>query len=287
MYLSQYKGPETLQVYVYCSNSNLVEEAKEKAKDYGYYFYSRDNSGGGDGAVFDFVELCKREKKIFSKVIYFEETCEPMCDKWMEYLIAKVESGYSVYGWNWNWRGRRRHNSKTLIFGQGIRKCFAYELEAKSHPLGIDLKSNIIDVPHFSSECLIIDFKLLLDFPLSNPRSDPWISVAPKEYGLSMERFFWEQGASIQDTNVVNFQFAFLKLKGKWPSYMNLDRWRFRELNFKSGDYDRYVAKGINLRRLSIKHLMIHAIYVVRNMAKFIIISKFGFQPISKLQEFL
>ena len=287
MYLSQYQGPEQLKVFVYCSNPKLNDEAKNVAKDYGYDFYERDNSGGGDGAIFDFVELCKKEGHLFSKVIYFEETCEPMCTKWIEFLISKIDSGFPVYGWNWNWRARKRPGSKNLIFGNGIKKCFGYKLESEKHPLGIGLESNVIDVPHFSSECLIVDFKLLMSFPLSNPRFQPWIYLAPKEYGLSMERFYWDPTESTRGINVINFQFTFLNLKGKWPSFINLDRWRFRELNFRSGKCDNYFAKKITFRRLSFTHLFNHLIYLFRNAAKFILISKVGFQPLSKLHEIL
>ena len=282
-YINENPSREKIEVFVYCTNSNIADESRKRAEKLGFIFIDRENSGGGEGAFYSFMKICRAENRTFSNVIYFEETCEPISKFWYEHLINKMNSGYSVYGWDWIWRGRKRISSKTLGHGSGLRRCFSYQSPDSIHPLGLNIENAIWDVPHFRNECLIIEFDYLMNFSIADPSGSPWVTLDRKKYGLSMERFYWENTKMDPRFNALNFQFNSMLKTSKWPLFLNLDRWRFRELDFRSGSCDYYVPKKVIFRRLNLKHHLSHAIYLLRNISKYIVISVLGFQPNSKL----
>ena len=254
---------------VLISNGNkyLSEHAVTLCKQFGFMYVERDNFGGGEGSLIELVSQSELKLNDFSNVIYLEESCEPMSKKWLQILIDDLKQS-DVTGWHWNWKARSRIKAKPETFGSSRNVFVRYRNARGNHPLDPKIGSEIFDVPGFRHECIGFNVSSLIPL-LKKLSKEDYSTLAPKEFGLSMERFYWvNNGLKIPCPNVQHQ----IILQGGIPSYRSKNYFLFRELSMMQRTSENYMPASIFVRQVSLIHLFKTFRFSLRNRLKFLLV---------------
>lgn len=281
-YLSESKSEYNLHVAIFCSNPLIEQEAETLAKKFGFAFYPRSNFGGGEGAFFELFQLDLIENN-FNAVIYLEESCEPMSSKWIESVVKPLEVGSFVYGWHWNWRARKRSKSVRVNLGSTFRPAIVYKNPEGSHPLNQIITDNVYDVCGFRHECISLKVDQLPTNLMRISRNN-WGGVPAKYFGLSMERFFWDNlnPSVIKSPNI---QFPMLLKQDRFPFFISINYFRFRELPQDKKMSEEYIPNHLIIRRLNVLYNFRVVSFWFRNLVKFIVVKLLTIDKPSKLSK--
>ena len=283
-YLRESSSSDEIEVAIFCSNPSIEEESRLIAKSFGFAFYKRDNFGGGEGSFFDLFQSTLINEN-YEVVIYLEESCEPMSSRWIESLVKPLRNGSLIQGWHWNWRGRKRSGAVLIKFGSRFRPAFIYKNAGANHPLNEIIEDNVYDVSGFRHECLA--FRLdQLPRNLMRLNKTHWEGVPLKFFGLSMERFFWDN-LNPSVIKCPNFQFPMLLKQNRFPIFISTNYFRFRELSPASRMSSDYKPNRLLIRRMNLKFVLQVFKFWSRNIIKFIILTLFLVDKPSKLSNAL
>jgi hypothetical protein len=279
-YLHESKSNYEMGVAVFCSNPVIEGESEKLARQFGFNFFPRNNFGGGEGAFFELFQS-DLMKENYEVVIYLEESCEPMSSRWIESIVKPLEAGYNIYGWHWNWRARKRDKSIRVDFGSTFRPAVVYKNPERNHPLNQIISDNVCDVFGFRHECISIKLDQLPK-NLLRINENNWKYVPTKYFGLSMERFFWDN----LNPSVIkspNFQFPMILKQNRMPLFTSNNFFRFRELSHRQKISSRYKPNHLVIRRLSLYYNMRILIFWSKNLVKFMVVQILRIDRPSKL----
>ena len=279
-YLHESKSNYEMGVAVFCSNPVIEGESEKLARQFGFNFFPRNNFGGGEGAFFELFQS-DLMKENYEVVIYLEESCEPMSSRWIESIVKPLEAGYNIYGWHWNWRARKRDKSIRVDFGSTFRPAVVYKNPERNHPLNQIISDNVCDVSGVRHECISIKLDQLPK-NLLRINENNWRDVPTKYFGLSMERFFWDN----LNPSVIkspNFQFPMILKQNRMPLFTSNNFFRFRELSHREKISSRYKPNHLVIRRLNLYYNMRILIFWSKNLVKFMVVQILRIDRPSKL----
>jgi hypothetical protein len=281
-YLRESKSNYEIKVAIFCSNPSIEKESEKLARHFGFGFYPRSNFGGGEGAFFELFQsdLMKENYQI---IIYLEESCEPMSSKWIKSVVKPLEVGYYVYGWHWNWRARKRDKSIRVDCGNTFRSAVIYKNPEGYHPLSQIIGGDVYDVFGFRHECISIRVDQL-STNLMRVNKNYWGNLPTKYFGLSTERFFWDDLNSFVIKSP-NFQFPMILKQNRLPLFTSSNFFRFRELSYKKKVSSSYKPNYLVIRRLSLSYNWRIIVFWSRNLIKFIVVQILRIDRTSKLSK--
>ena len=283
-YLSHSDSKIQKDVAVFCSNQDIAKLAHDFSNKLKYQFYVRDNFGGGEGT---FLELDRiYNLKQYQHIVYLEESCEPTSRYWLELLLKDLNNGNLITGWHWNWRGKKRKNSQKIMLGGGSRLALGYWNEPKNLPSNFFQRNKIMDAPGFRHECIAFQISALEFTNLGLLKKELWSNHSSKEFGLAMERFYWD---SVNTQNLVspNIQYMILKNQKVLPKYTSKNFKFFVELKENDKNTPCMSVYHWQFRRKRLLNLPKLISFKIHNFAKFTIVAKFGVDINSKMENVL
>lgn len=256
-YLVESKTSRSYDVYVCCSNHAIAEETKKKAQKYGFIFQERENFGGGEGALWFLQKKSGIDVSSYRYFWYFEESCEPIRNSWVDKLVGDLDKGACLVGWDWNPTGKRRPGQIKHVFQDGKgNKMTACENTPQS---GQDTAGNpfnkIWDTPGYRDETFVIRAADFTEFDYPDASDDFWEKRygSVRGYGVRAERMWW----NINEQNIhgikypsPNIQWYILRKYNYVPPAKNVYFWYFRELPIELRKSDSYAPKKIAARYL-------------------------------------
>jgi hypothetical protein len=239
-YLECEKTNHSFEIAATCSNDLIFESAQDIANKIGLNLKYRKNYGGGEG-IFYWVQH-NYNLQNFDYIWYFEESCEPIKPNWLNHLIAQLDSGIPLTGWNWNAFSKRRSQSTQVIFRNKIDFMIASINSANS---GADSYGNSLegvwDTPGYRHETLVFRKEDFQNFKFDNPAKDFYLeSNDPRYYGIRSERLWWpiyHPFTTNFKVNSPNLQWSILMKHGYVPPLINQNKKYFREISKKERLY--------------------------------------------------
>lgn len=258
-YIVESKTQYTYDVYLCCSNPSIAEESRRKAEQYCYIFQSRDNFGGGEGALWYAQKKSGIDFSFYKYVWYYEESCEPVRSGWVDKLIDGLNSGIGIAGWDWHFEARNRpHQIQHKFVDTRGNIMIANENTTKS---GIDPQGNSFnmtwDTPGYRDETFVVSARDFIEFQYPDASDIFWQDRnGVRGYGVRAERYWWDT----QHTNVHGFKFQspniqwFIFDKYKmYPSPFNYYYSYFREIPYELRISSTYKPSLIFIRYLKNK----------------------------------
>jgi hypothetical protein len=271
-------------VAVFCSNQNIEQLSRNLSEKLNYQFYVRDNFGGGEGVFLELDRIIDLEQ--YQYIIYLEESCEPISRYWIELLLKDLNNGTLITGWRWNWRGKKRKNSRRFMLGGGTRLALGYWNDPKSLPSKVFQTKKIMDAPAFHHECIAFHKSALEFTNLGAVKKELWSNYNPKDFGLAMERFYWD---SVEPQSFVspNIQYLLLKNQKVLPNYGSKNFKFFVELKEKDKNTPNISIYQWRFRRRRLLNLPKLISFKISNFVKFVIVIKCGVDINSKMKDVL
>jgi hypothetical protein len=283
-YISHSDTKIQTDVAVFCSNQNIEQLARDLSEKLNYEFYVRDNFGGGEGVFLELDQIINLEQ--YQHIIYLEESCEPISRNWIELLLKDLNNGSLITGWRWNWRGKKRKNSRRFMLGGGTRLALGYWNDSKSLPSNVFQTKKVMDTPAFHHECIAFHKSALEFTNLGALKKEVWSSYNPKDFGLAMERFYWDS-ENTQDLVSPNIQYLLLEKQKVLPKYSSKNFKFFVELKEKDKNTPCLSDYQWQFRRKRLFNLPKLIAFKISNFVKFVMVVKFGADINSKMKDVL
>ena len=230
------KTNHNLQVIATCSNDLIFEESCRISLDSGINLYQRTNFGGGEG-IFHWVQKNIDLAKC-DYVWYFEESCLPIRQNWINHYISQMEYGIPITGWKWRSFSKRRKDSTSVLFKKSNRIMVASINSLKS---GVDTYkrplAGVWDTPGYRHESIVFRNEDFQSFKFDNPESDFYSEFGdPRYYGIRSERFWWPESHDFSlkfKAKAPNIQWSILMKYGFIPPIKSSNEKYFRELSVR------------------------------------------------------